>query len=92
MPRTSPSSPGAAILVAAEMGQGTEKPVAKLVAALEDRPRDAGLRYEAARAFAAASKACSPQDRGKASQFAERAVRLLKEAIDDGGADLAVRG
>ncbi len=78
----------AAAIVAAELGPGIEEPIAKLVAALEDRPGDVGLRYEAARAFAAASKA-SPKDREQAARFAERAIRLLKTAIDDGGADFA---
>ena len=44
-----------AVIVAAELGDGVAEAFEKLDAALQEQPQDAGLHYDAARAYALAS-------------------------------------
>ncbi len=76
-----------AAVVAAELGEGTDKAFETLEAAIKKKPQDADLRYDAARAFSLASKAISPSDKAKGRQLAGRSLQLLREAVhnDDAG-------
>ncbi len=57
-----------AAVVAAELGDGTDAALEALDAALRKGPGDADLRYDAARAFAVASKATDRSDRARAQR------------------------
>ena len=61
-----------AAVVAAELGEGADKAFETLEAAIQKQPKDADLRYDAARAFSLASKAISRSDKAKGRQLAER--------------------
>ncbi len=74
-------------VVAAELGEETDKAFEALEAAVQKQPKDADLRYEAARAFSLASKAISRSDKMKARQLAERCLQLLREAVKNDDAD-----
>jgi formylglycine-generating enzyme required for sulfatase activity len=76
-----------AAVVGPELGEGMERAIAALEAALLEQPKDAGLRYDAARAFALASKAGAVTDEAKRRSLAERALRLLAEAVKKDEAD-----
>ena len=73
--------------LAAELGEGADKALEKLEAAIQKQPKDAELRYDAARAFSLASRAISRSDKAKGRQLAERCLQLLKEAIKNDDAD-----
>src|SRR5262249_8537289 len=68
-----------ATVVAAELGEGAEKRVLVLEAAIKEHPEDADLRYDAARAFSLASRAVSRSDQAKGRQLAERCLQGLGE-------------
>jgi formylglycine-generating enzyme required for sulfatase activity len=74
-------------VVAAELGEATDKAFASLEAAIQKDPEDAGLRYDAARAYSLASRAVTRADRAKGRQLAERCLQLLKNAVKNGDAD-----
>ncbi len=76
-------------VLAAELGEGADKAFETLEAAIQKQPKDAELRYEAARAFSLASKAITGSDKAKGRQLAERSFQLLKEAIENDDADFA---
>jgi formylglycine-generating enzyme required for sulfatase activity len=76
-----------AVVVAAEMGEGVDTAVESLGTALGKPPKDADLRYEAARAFALASRAIARSDPAKGHKLAERSLRLLRESVRDEDAD-----
>jgi formylglycine-generating enzyme required for sulfatase activity len=76
-----------ATVVAAELGEGAEKQVEVLEAAIKKHPQDADLRYDAARAFSLASRAVSRSDKARGRQLAERCLQMLREAVKDGDAD-----
>jgi serine/threonine protein kinase/formylglycine-generating enzyme required for sulfatase activity/tetratricopeptide (TPR) repeat protein len=76
-----------AAVLKAELGEGADEALKALQSALQKRPKDADLRYDAARAFSLASKALSRSDHGRGRQFAERSLRLLREAVQNGDAD-----
>ncbi len=76
-----------AAVVAAELGEGTDTAFKTLEAAIKKQPKDAELRYEAARAFSRASKAISRSDKAKGRQLAERCLQLLREAVKNDDAD-----
>jgi len=76
-----------AAVVTAELGEGIDKPIQALDTALEKQPNDANLRYDAARAFALASKAIAKKDQARGRQLAERSIRLLREAVQNDDAD-----
>jgi formylglycine-generating enzyme required for sulfatase activity len=76
-----------AAVVAAELGEGTDKAFESLEAAIKKQPKDADLRYDAARAFSLASNAVSRSDKAKGRQLAERSLQLLRDAVRNGDAD-----
>jgi formylglycine-generating enzyme required for sulfatase activity len=76
-----------AVIVAAELDEGLDKALESLEAALKEQPQDAGLHYDAACAYALASQALARKDQAKGRQFAERAIRLLSTAIENGYSD-----
>ena len=76
-----------AVIVAAELGQGTDQAFEKLEAAIKNQPRDAALHYNAACAYALASQAFARKDQAKSQALSERALSLLRKAIQSGYAD-----
>ncbi len=72
-----------AAVVAAELGDGADAAIEALEAALRKEPGDAELRYDAARGFAAASKAIDRSDHKKVRALAGRALALLQEGARD---------
>jgi hypothetical protein len=74
-------------VVAAELGEGAEKGLEALEAAIKKQPTDADLRYDAARAFSLASRAVSRSDKAKGRQLAERCLQLLREVVKNDDAD-----
>ena len=76
-----------AAVVAAELGEGADKAFETLEAAIQKQPKDADLRYDAARAFSLASRAISRSDKAKGRQLAERCLQLLREAVKNDDAD-----
>jgi tetratricopeptide (TPR) repeat protein len=75
------------IIVAAELGEGTDQALDKLEAALRTQPGDPSLDMEAACACAIASEALARADRAKSHALAERALALVKKSILDGYPD-----
>jgi serine/threonine protein kinase/formylglycine-generating enzyme required for sulfatase activity/tetratricopeptide (TPR) repeat protein len=76
-----------AVIVAAELGDGTDTALEALEAALKKRPQNSDLHYHAARAYALASQALAKKDQAKGTELAERAIRLLGTAIENGYTD-----
>ena len=76
-----------AAVVAAEIGEGLDKALDALEAAMEKQPTDADLRYDTARAFSLASRAISRSDKAKGRQLAGRSLQLLREAVKNDDAD-----
>ena len=79
-------------VVAAELGEAADKALETLEAAIKKQPKNADLRYDAARAFSLASKAISRSDKPKSHQLAERCLQLLREAIKNDDADFGKMG
>ena len=63
------------------------RPSRALEAALKKQPQDSDLHYNAACAYALASQAFSRKDPAKGRELADRAIRLLRTAIENGYAD-----
>ena len=76
-----------AVVVATELGEGTDQAFEKLDAALQKQPQDAGLHYVAACAYALASQPLAKKDPAKGRDCAERAIHLLQTAIQNGYSD-----
>jgi serine/threonine protein kinase/formylglycine-generating enzyme required for sulfatase activity/tetratricopeptide (TPR) repeat protein len=76
-----------AAVVAAELGEGADKALETLEAAIGKQPRGADLRSDAARAFSLASKAVSRSDTAKGRQLAVRSLQLLRELVKNDDAD-----
>ncbi len=76
-----------AAVLAAELGEGIDKTIGALEAAIKKQPKDADARYDAARAFSLASRAVSHSDKMKGRQLAERSLQLLREAAKNDDAD-----
>jgi formylglycine-generating enzyme required for sulfatase activity len=76
-----------ATVLAAELGEGVDKALDAMDAALKKQPADADLRSDAARAFSLASRAVSRSDKAKGRQLTERSLQLLREAIRNDDAD-----
>jgi formylglycine-generating enzyme required for sulfatase activity len=76
-----------AAVVAAELAEGVDKALEALEGAIQKQPKDADLRYDAARAFSLASKALSRSDKAISRQVADRSLQWLREAVknDDAG-------
>jgi tetratricopeptide (TPR) repeat protein len=73
--------------LAAELGEGADKALETVAAAVRKQPENADLRYDGARAFSVASKSISRSDKAKARQLAERCLELLREAVKNDDAD-----
>ena len=71
-------------VVAALLGEGQDEAFARLEAALKDRPGDSGLAYDAACGYSLASQALAGPGRAGGRSQAERAIQLLRAAIDSG--------
>jgi serine/threonine protein kinase/formylglycine-generating enzyme required for sulfatase activity len=76
-----------AVIVAAELGEGTDQALERLEAALKNQPQDSGLYYDAARAYALASRAVAHTDQARSMSLSERALTLLRKPIENGYAD-----
>ena len=76
-----------AVIVAAELGDGVDQAFEKLDRALKTQPQDAGLHYDAACAYALASQAVARKDRARSKSLSERALSLLRTAIQNGYSD-----
>ena len=76
-----------AVIVAAELGEGTDQALERLEAALKNQPQDSGLHYDAACAYALASQAVARKDQARSKSLSERALSLLRKAIENGYTD-----
>jgi|GEM_PF-151894 len=76
-----------AVIVAAELSEGADQAFESLEAALKKQPQDSGLHYDAARAYALASQAVARKDQARSKSLSERALSLLRTAIESGYAD-----
>ena len=76
-----------AVIVAAELGEGTDEALERLEAALKNQPQDSELHYDAARAYALASRAVARKDQARSKSLSERALSLLRKAIENGYVD-----
>ena len=76
-----------AAVVAAEMGEAADKAFEDLELAILKQPKDADLRYDAARAFSLASRAINRVEQAKGRQLSERCLQLLMEAVKNDDAD-----
>ena len=76
-----------AVVVAAELGEGTDEALETLEAALKKQPLDSSLHYDAACAYAMASQAFARKDQARSKSLSERALSLLRKAIESGFAN-----
>src|SRR5262249_61037278 len=76
-----------AVIVAAELGEGTDQALQALEAGLKKQLQDSDLHYEAACAYALASRVLAGKDQAKSRDLSERAICLLRTAIGNGYAD-----
>jgi serine/threonine protein kinase/formylglycine-generating enzyme required for sulfatase activity len=76
-----------AVVVAAELGEGLEEAFGKLESALKAGPRDSGLHYDGACAYALASRPIATTNQARGQELAARAVGLLQEATRTGYSD-----
>jgi len=76
-----------AAVVGADLGEGQDEAFGRLEAALKDRPGDPALAYDAACGYALASRALARPGRAGGRRQAERAIQLLRTAIDNGYSD-----
>jgi serine/threonine protein kinase/tetratricopeptide (TPR) repeat protein len=77
------------VVVAAELGEGIEQACEKLESELNTEPRDAGLHYDAACAYALASRARAQEAEAQRRALADRAIALLRKAVENGYSDYA---
>jgi len=75
------------LIVAAELGHGTDVAFEKLDAAVNNTPGNFGILYNAACAYAVASRATARQDQARSKSLSERALGMLRKAIENGYAD-----
>ena len=76
-----------AVIVAAELSEGADQAFESLEAALKKQPQDFGLYYDAASAYALASQAVARKDQARSKSLSERALSLLRKAIQNGYSD-----
>jgi len=76
-----------ALIVAAELGEGSDQAVDTLEAALKKQPQDSVLHWNAACAYSQASHAVARKDQAKSKSLSERALSLLRKAIQNGYSD-----
>jgi hypothetical protein len=77
----------AAAAVAAELGEGERDAFEHLESAIKEKPRDPELHYGASSAYSLASKAVTRKDKTQGRVYAERAIELLRSAIQNGFSD-----
>ena len=75
------------VIISAELGEGLNEAVGALEAALRRKPQDSGLQYDAACAYAMASRMIARMDQARSQSLSERALSLLRKAIENGYAD-----
>ncbi len=75
------------VIVAAELGEGAGEALEKLEAALKNQPKDVDLAYNAACAYSQAAQALGKKDQAKRQSLADRAIGVLKTAIENGYSD-----
>jgi formylglycine-generating enzyme required for sulfatase activity len=73
-----------AVVVAAELGEGLDETLGKLESALKKQPRDSILPNDAIAAYSMAAQALSRTDPAKSQRLAERALDLVRSAIQNG--------
>ena len=73
-----------AVIVAAELGEGTDQALERLEAELKNQPQDSVLHYDAACAYALASRAVARKELARSRSLSERALSLLRKAIENG--------
>jgi eukaryotic-like serine/threonine-protein kinase len=73
-----------AVIVAAESGEAAGRAFEKLDVALKNQPREIDLAYNAASAYALASQALAGSDAARSRALADRAINLLKTAVENG--------
>ncbi len=78
-----------AAVVAAELGESPDQPLAALESALDPRSQDLAPRYDLVRALAMAATAVAPRDAAQARTLAARALERLAEIVHYPDADLA---
>ena len=76
-----------AVVVAVELGEGTDQAFERLEADLKNQPEDSDLQYDAACAYAMASRAVARADQARGKSLSERALSLLRKAIENGYVD-----
>ena len=76
-----------ALIVAAELGAGTDQALEALEAALKKQPQDSVLHWNAACAYSQASHAVARKDQAKSKSLSERAIHLLQTAVQNGYSD-----
>jgi len=75
------------VVVAAELGESASDALDKLDAALKSQPKDADLAYNAACAYSLAAQALGRKDHARRQALSERAISVLKTAIENGHSD-----
>lgn len=73
-----------ALVVAAELGDGTERTIEELEEELKRTPQDPYLNEYAASAYAAAARALARKDPSKSKALADRASTSIREAVRNG--------
>ncbi len=73
-----------AVIVATELDDGSDRAFDKLDTALKLTPDDSVLHYDAACACAQASQALAHTDEARSKSLSERALSLLRKAIENG--------
>jgi hypothetical protein len=75
-------------VVAVHLGQDTDG-LKGLETALEAHSEDSGFLYDAACVYSVASKARKDDSAAKSQEYADRAVALLTQAVDNGYSDFS---
>jgi formylglycine-generating enzyme required for sulfatase activity len=76
-----------AVVVAAIVDEGTDKALEAIETALKKQPEESVLYYNAACAYSLASGALAQKDHARSQTFSERAIGLLRKAIQIGYAN-----
>jgi tetratricopeptide (TPR) repeat protein len=76
-----------AMVVAAEIGEGLDRACELMESAIKRAPGDSGLRYDAACAYALASRALARRKSAGGDRYAGQAVSQLEAAIKNGYSD-----
>ncbi len=76
-----------AVVVATELDEGSDAAFERLDATLKMTPGDSGLQYDAACVYAVASQVVARKDQARSKPLSERALSLLRSAIENGYTD-----